>query len=127
MALRYAHASDFNVVADCFARQEAAALLGVSLKTFQRWQRGAVRVPWAAYQLLYERSKYGLGERDAAEGFQRQAILGELEALRSRVLALESTLAAQSRLVNWGCANDPFITPTDPRSKVILDGTSVML
>ena len=124
---RFAHASDFCTVSDCFARQEAARILGVAESTVERWRSGLGRVPWAAYRLLYEVSKYGIAERDSLENFQRSAILGEREALRQRVAQLEAALAAQAKLVDWRCANDPFIQPHDPRSKVVLDSPSLML
>ena len=119
---RFAHASDFCAVADCFARQEAARILGVSERTLERWRAGRGRVPWAAFQLLYEHSRYGLAERDSLERFERNAILGERDALRERVMHLEAELVRISKLVDWGCANDPFVNPQDPRSKVMLDG-----
>lgn len=123
---RFVQGEDFRLVAACFSRAEAARLLGVSAKTFSRWYDGA-KVPWAAYQLLYQFSKYGQGERDAQEAFERYAIIGERDALRARVAQLEKALAAQSRLVDWGCANDPFVDPADPRSKPLVDTTHVML
>ena len=120
---RFVPGEDFRLVAECFSRVEAARQLGVSLKTLARWCSGA-RVPWAAYQLLYERSKYGQGERDAAEGFERRMILAERDALRERVAKLEAELVKQAALIDWRCANDPYISPSDPRTKIsMLDQT----
>lgn len=113
---RYAHHTDFAVVADCFTCTYAARIVGVTARTMQRWLAGKARIPWAAYQLLYEYSRYGLAERDSAEHFERTMICGELTALRSRVSELEAELLKQARLVDWGCANDPFILPGDVRS-----------
>lgn len=124
---RYAHASDFGAIADCFSRQEASRILGVPERTIARWRNGGSHIPWAAFQLLYEHSRYGLAERDAMEGFQRNALAAERDALRARVAELEAAIASQSRLVDWGCANDPFIHPDDPRSKVLVDAHNVML
>jgi hypothetical protein len=116
---RFASAPDFQVVADCYARQDLLRLLGVSSNTLQRWLDARARIPWAAYQLAYQNSKYGLAERDAAEQFNRRMLTGLAEALQARVTQLEHQLADQARLVDWGCANDPFIYPTDPRCRAV--------
>lgn len=50
------------------------------------------------------------------ERFERQMILGERDALQQKVGRLEAELVRQAALVDWGCANDPFILPSDPRS-----------
>ena len=120
---RYASAAEFDLVASRVA-ENVANLLGVDERTLKRWRAGRTRIPWAAYQLLYEHSTYGVSERDSAEHFQRQAIVGERDSLRSRVIELEAELVRISRLVDWGSANDPFISPTDPRSKESLAGTN---
>lgn len=104
---RYAHVTDFSVVVDCFSRQEVSRLLGISNKTLSRWLSGKARIPWIAYQLLYDRSRYGLAERDSMERFERQALLGERRALLERVKSLEAELTRITALVDWGCANDP--------------------
>lgn len=44
-------------------------------------------------------------------------IKAQIDALRAKVVELEQALLVQSRLVDWQCANDPFILPNDPRSK----------
>lgn len=51
--------------------------------------------------------------------FERLMILGERDALRERVATLETELVRVTKLVDWGCANDPFIDPADPRSRRI--------
>jgi len=107
---RYAHESDFNLVADCFTARDLPQLLGVSQATLKRWRCGKARIPWAAYQLLYERSPYGIAERDSAEQFNRYLIVAEREALRERVRYLERELDRQARAANWQCANDPYIS-----------------
>lgn len=116
MASRHAHPDDFNRLADTFGRANLPKLLGVDRATIRRWRAGRARIPWAAFQLLYDRSHYGLAERDAAEGFNRQMIMLQVEALQRRVADLEAELRQQARLVDWGCANDPFVWPGDPRS-----------
>ena len=113
---RYAHASDFAVVADCFSRAEIQSLLGVPCRTIDRWSSGQSRIPWSAYQLLLEHSKYGRTEDQVTNDFERQMILGERDALRDRVASLEAELIRISKLVDWGSANDPFVLPTDPRT-----------
>ena len=115
---RFAHAEDFCLLANDFTEPSLVQLLGVSSKTLNRWRCGRSRVPWAAYQLVRDRSKYGLAERDAAENFNRTAILGLVHSLKERVAELEERLCAQARLVDWGCANDPFVDPADPRSRI---------
>jgi hypothetical protein len=115
---RYAHADDFCLLADDFQVPFLINLLGVNCKTIRRWRTGAARVPWAAYQLLYEKSKYGLAERDASEGFNRTALLGLVESLKARIASLEDCLERQAKMIDWGCANDSFIDPADPRSHV---------
>ena len=115
-AVRYAHATDFDVLVQ--AVPDAAQILGVDKRTIKRWRSGKSRIPWAAYQLLYEHSHYGLRERDSMEQFQRDMLVAERNALRSKVADLERALAAQAKMVEWGCANDPFVQPTDPRSRI---------
>ena len=114
--MRYAHATDFDILAQ--AVPNAAEILGVDSRTIARWRSGRARIPWAAYQLLYDRSHYGLRERDSMEHFQRDMLVAERNALRAKVADLERALAAQAKLVDWGCANDPFVQPTDPRSQL---------
>lgn len=115
MAARYAQPEDFARLADDFPEPRLAALLGVDRKTIRRWRSGA-RIPWACFQLVFEHSRYGLAERDAAEQFNRVMLLQLNEALQTQVQELRAELARQARLVEWGSANDPFILPTDPRS-----------
>lgn len=114
---RSASVTDFRVVADAYAHADLVKLLGVSEATLRRWLEGRSRIPWAAYQLAYDHSKYGLAERDNMEHFQRQMLLGLNDALESRIAQLEQQLADQAKLVDWGCANDPFIIPNDPRAR----------
>ncbi len=116
---RFAHADDFCLLADGFTEASLVQLLGVTRQTIRRWRSGASRIPFTAYQLVRERSKYGLAERDASESFNRAALMGQVQALTNRVAFLEESLRAQARLVQWGCANDPFIDHVDPRSSVI--------
>lgn len=113
---KFAHVDDFNRLADCFPAKNALEILGISDRTLRSWRAGARRIPWCAYQLLYDRSPYGLAERDSMERFERQMILGERDALQQKVGRLEAELVRQAALVDWGCANDPFILPSDPRS-----------
>lgn len=115
VAARYAHPEDFTRLTDDFTEPRLAALLGVDKKTIRRWRSGG-RVPWACFQLAFEHSRYGLAERDAAEHFNRVMLLQLNSALQSQVQELRTELARQARLIDWGCANDPFIIPTDPRS-----------
>ena len=116
---RYASAADFDLVASRVG-ESVAILLGVDERTLKRWRAGRSRIPWAAYQLLYEHSSYGIANRDSAEQFERTMICGERDALRGRVAELEAELVRVSRLVDWGCANDPFISPADPRAAAML-------
>lgn len=113
---RYAHPDDFARLAGDFPEPRLAALLGVDKKTIRRWLSGAARIPWACFQLVFEHSRYGLAERDSAEHFNRTMLLQLNEALQTQVQELRAELARQARLIDWGCANDPFILPTDPRS-----------
>ena len=116
MARRYGDQSDFTRLAEDFTQRELITLLGVDKQTIWRWRRGLTRIPWAAYQLLYEHSKYGLAERDSAEHFNRTMISQLNEALQRQVAELRAELARQASLVDWRCANDPYISPTDPRT-----------
>jgi len=116
MTARHANPDDFARLADGFGRRELIELLGVDRKTLRRWLAGKGRIPWAAYQLAFERSRYGLAERDSAEHFNRTMMRGELEALRAKVARLEAELVKQAELVNWSAANDPYTLRTDPRS-----------
>lgn len=113
---RFAHPDDFKLIAQTFAYPELLKLIGITRFTLKRWLAGRARIPWAAYQLAFEHSHYGLAERDAAEGFNRHCLEGLNRALTERVKWLEQLLIAQAKLVDWGCANDPFIHPADPRS-----------
>lgn len=116
---RHAHPSDFFLVADEFRERDLLKLLGISNATLTRWRVPGARIPWAAYQLVLDRSRYGLAERDAAENFNRQMLAMQLQALEERVRELSAVVAEQARLINWGCANDPFTSPHDPRSASI--------
>ena len=98
--------------------ENIARLLGVDDRTLKRWRSGRSKIPWAAYQLVYEHSSYAIAERASCEQFERSMILGERDALLRRVADLEGELLRQARLVDWGCANDPFISPADPRSRL---------
>lgn len=117
---RYATADDFNVVA-ARVGENLVRLLGVDPRTLKRWRAGRSRIPWAAYQLAYEHSSYALAERDSEHQFQRTMLIGERDALLVKVAQLEAELVRQARLVDWGCANDPFILPTDPRAAMLID------
>lgn len=117
---RHADRDDFQRLADCFSRRELHELLGVDRKTLARWRAGTSRVPWCAVQLMHERSRYGLAERDAAEHFNRTMILQLNDALQRRVAWLEAELVRQAQLADWRCANDPYISPTDPRALAAL-------
>lgn len=116
MASRHAHRDDFMRLAEGFGRRELLATLGIDRATLRRWQAGRSRIPWAAYRLLFELSPYGRAERDAMENFQRACLLQLVEALQGKVERLEAQLVRQAQLVDWGCANDPFAWPTDPRT-----------
>lgn len=118
MACRYAHSGDFSLIADSYANTALCELLGIDRRTLGRWRLPGARIPWAAYQLASDRSRWGLAERDAAEDFNRTMIEGERDALRRQVEELREHLAAQAKLVDWQCANDPFVWPPDPRSQV---------
>lgn len=112
-----ARPDDFFAIAAEFPQRALLALLGIDRATLRRWREGRVRIPWCAYQLVRERSSYGLAERDAAEHFNRRMILARCEALERRVRTLEAELLRQARMVNWGAANDPFAwAHADPRS-----------
>lgn len=116
MSARHAHRDDFARLADEFPRRLLLEILGVDRATLRRWRTGRARVPWAAFQLLYERSRYGLAERDAAEHFNRTMLEQLNEALRERVAWLEAELRSQAALI-FGSANDPYIRPADPRAR----------
>jgi hypothetical protein len=113
---RYAHPDDFFRLAEEFHERDMRALLGLDKKTISRWRSSQRRIPWAYFQLLHDHSRYGLAERDAAEGFNRNMLTLQVESLQRRIAELSTELARQSRLVDWRCANDPFINPHDPRS-----------
>lgn len=113
---RFAPVDEFQRIAQCYAQSDLRKLLGIGRRTLKRWLEGRTRIPWTAYQLAYERSHYGLAERDAAEGFNRTVLLQLNAALHERLANLERELASQARLIDWGCANDPFISPHDPRT-----------
>lgn len=116
---RHAHPSDFFLVAEEYRECDLLKMLGITQVVLRRWRQPGARIPWSAYQLVLERSQYGLAERDAAEGFNRRMLLMQLQSLESRVRELSAIVVEQSRLINWGCANDPFISPQDPRSASI--------
>jgi len=117
---RHVHPGDFFLLADEFSRPALLDMLGIDRTTLRRWRDGDARIPWAAYQLLRECSRYGRAERDSAEGFNREMIRMQVDALQRRVAELEAELRRQARLIDWGCANDPFIDPRDPRSVIRL-------
>lgn len=116
MARCRVYPEDFFLIADEFRERDLLKLLGITQATLRRWRQPGARIPWAAYQLTLERSKYGLAERDASEGFNRQMLTMQLQALEDRVRELSAVVTEQARLINWGCANDPFINPADPRT-----------
>ncbi len=68
-----------------------------------------------------------MAERDSAEGFNRRMMQDLIHALQAKVDRLEALLAKQARLVDWGCANDPFISPTDPRTVAVIDSVKEFL
>lgn len=117
MAARHADRADFIRLSAEFPRRALLDLLGVDRATLRRWCSGATRIPWAAYQLVHERSRYGLAERDSAEHFNRSMLTARNNALQEKVARLESELVKQAELIDWRCANDPFISPTDPRTQ----------
>lgn len=116
MTSRHAHRDDFFLIADELTRPALLLMLGIDRATLRRWRERRARIPWAAYQLVRERSRYGLAERDAAEGFNRAMLLMHAEALQRRVAELEAELVKQAKMIDWGCANDPFTRPNDPRA-----------
>ncbi len=97
MASRHAQRDDFFLIAEEFPRRVLLDLLGIDRRTLRRWRAGAARIPWAAYQLVRDRSQYGLAERDAMEGFNRSMLCGLVESLRARVAALEAELLEERR------------------------------
>lgn len=113
---RHAHPGDFFLIADELTQPALLVMLGVDRTTLRRWREGRARIPWAAYQLVRERSRYGLAERDSAERFNRAMLIMQVDALQRRVVYLEEELRSQSVLINWGCANDSFIDQRDPRA-----------
>lgn len=115
---RYAHTDDFFRLAEEFPEPRLLSLLGLDKKTIVRWRKRR-RIPWAYFQLLHDHSYYGIAEREAMEGFNRSMLTLQLESLERRVAELSAELVRQARLINWGCANDPFIHPQDPRSSMI--------
>lgn len=117
---RFADHEEFCRIAQCHVERDLIKLLGVSERTMKSWKAGTSRIPWAVYQLAFDRSPYGLAERDSMEGFNRRTMQALADALQAKVDHLESELVKMARMVDWGCANDPFIAPTDPRVKAFL-------
>lgn len=117
---RFANRDEFCRIAQCHVERDLIKMLGVTEKTFKSWKAGSSRIPWSAYQLAFDRSPYGLAERDSMEGFNRRTMQALIDALQAKVDRLEAELVRITSMVDWGCANDPFITPTDPRVKAFL-------
>lgn len=116
MSRRFADRDEFRRISECFAARDLITILGITERTLKSWKAGSSRIPWAAYQLAFDHSAYGLAERDSMEGFNRRMMQGLVDSLKAKVSRLEAELVKMTRLVDWGCANDPFIRPTDPRS-----------
>ena len=118
---RKAHPDDFKRLTESFTTPELLKLLGIPKPTLKRWLAGETSIPWSAFQLAFDHSPYGLAERDAMEHYHRATMQGLVEALERKVAHLEALLRKQAKLVDWGCANDPFINPTDPRTEELLE------
>jgi len=121
------------------SREQAAAVCGVCSKTYQRWETGRARVPWAAYQLL---RILALGELPAAgtawdgwrffqdklctpEGWALSA--GEIRALRW-LLQLKAAINTDRRRPFLQQDNQPrraVITLEDPETghRQVLEGS----
>ncbi len=53
---RYADHDEFCRIAQCHVERDLIKLLGVSERTIKSWKAGSSRIPWAAFQLAFDRS-----------------------------------------------------------------------
>jgi len=123
--------------------RRAAELCSVHRTTVARWLDGSVQIPPSAYSLLlFHAEGIPPGCGDAWRGFSWESdavvcpdgktrlsareIAGtdyqraHISALEAKIADLEKKLVQATRAADFGCANDSFSNPQDPRSKAFI-------